>query len=700
MSEKYPGGWITKTAYGLNPALGSAAPGIWTRDQVMQAIKAATWPTYDPYYKYVTLNLHGNGTNGAQNNTFLDSSTNALSITRNGNTTQGTLSPYGPNWSNYFNGSTDYLSIANNTALQMGSSDFTYECWLYPTSTPNAYQSFISKRTAAGYAGILLALKSTGKYSILVASSSSTWGIVDETSVSVTLNTWQHLAVVRSGSNFYVYLNGTRLISTSIAFSVYDDTSAQCIGVGDTSAIQPYFGYISNVRIVKGTAVYTAASFTPPTTPLTAISGTSLLTCQSNRFVDNSSNAFSVTTGGTPSVQRFSPFSPTAPYSTSVIGGSGYFDGTGDYLLTASNAAFTLAGDFTIEGWMYMTSGSNDISLFTLGDANASTGIQVYYYNSAIRMYSGATIIVGSITPTFNSWIHVAVVRSGTTVTLYLNGATAGTATKSTTYSGAFYTGASNVGPGEYMNGSISDIRVVKGTAVYTTASFTPPTAPLTAVTNTSYLLSFTNAGIYDNAMMNDLETVGSAQVSTSVVKFGTGSMSFNGTTSGLYTGASPNLTFGSGDFTIEGWVYFNSNLPYLDGDSLYSACLFGQAYTNGLDLIFKSGGTSGPPTSLVFNVYGVGGTSTTISTALNTWYHIAVTKAAGTVRVFLNGTLQGSSFANSTTFASGATTVGYLNVASYYDWFPGYIDDLRITKGYARYTANFTVQTSQWQDQ
>jgi hypothetical protein len=66
----------------------------------------------DPNFNQTTLLLHGDGTNGAQNNTFLDSSTNTFTITRNGNTTQGTFSPFSlPNgeWSNYFDGSGDYL---------------------------------------------------------------------------------------------------------------------------------------------------------------------------------------------------------------------------------------------------------------------------------------------------------------------------------------------------------------------------------------------------------------------------------------------------------------------------------------------------------------------------------------------------------------------------------------------------------------
>jgi hypothetical protein len=79
----------------------------------------------DSKFNYVTMLLHGNGTNGAQNNTFLDSSTNNFSITRNGNTTQGTFTPYGANWSNYFDGSS-YFTSSTSQIVPTGS--FTVEC--------------------------------------------------------------------------------------------------------------------------------------------------------------------------------------------------------------------------------------------------------------------------------------------------------------------------------------------------------------------------------------------------------------------------------------------------------------------------------------------------------------------------------------------------------------------------------------------
>ena len=124
MSDRYPGGLITKTP--VTPAgtyAESAAPGVWKLSEVAYWVKQGLWPNpnnptpNDPYFQYVTSLLHGDGTNGGQNNTFLDSSSNAFSITRNGNTTQGSFSPYGSNWSTYYGGS-DYFTLPQNSAFQ------------------------------------------------------------------------------------------------------------------------------------------------------------------------------------------------------------------------------------------------------------------------------------------------------------------------------------------------------------------------------------------------------------------------------------------------------------------------------------------------------------------------------------------------------------------------------------------------------
>jgi hypothetical protein len=87
----------------------------------------------DPYFTYTTLLLHGDGTNNANNHAFVDSSNNNFTITRNGNATQGTFSPFGDNWSNFFDGNGDYLSFTGSSNLT-AAGDFTFECWVFVRS--------------------------------------------------------------------------------------------------------------------------------------------------------------------------------------------------------------------------------------------------------------------------------------------------------------------------------------------------------------------------------------------------------------------------------------------------------------------------------------------------------------------------------------------------------------------------------------
>lgn len=308
----------------------------------------------DSKFNYVTMLLHGNGTNGAQNNTFTDSSTNNFTITRNGNTTQGTFSPYGSNWSNYFDGSGDYLNASANAAYDFGTGNFTIEWWQFWNAAPSGYGTIYSNNYATNPNIAIQTASGLTKYIVYMNGTSST---ITESS-SASLGVWYHYAVVRNGTTVTIYRNGVSTGSVTYSGSVGSSTATQYIGSdGGTWYISN--SYVSNFRVVKGTAVYTSA-FTPSITPLTAITNTSLLTCQSNRFIDNSTNNFTITKNGDVSVQRFSPFSPSSAYSTSVIGGSGYFDGSGDSLSVATTTTLSFGtGDFTIEGWVYKTVAAN-----------------------------------------------------------------------------------------------------------------------------------------------------------------------------------------------------------------------------------------------------------------------------------------------------------------------------------------------------
>jgi hypothetical protein len=665
-------------------------------------------PATDPYFMYNSLLLPGNGTNTAQNNTFLDGSTNNFSITRNGNTTQGTFSPYGSNWSNYLNGSACTTAPAN-TALDVGLSgaDFTIEAWVNPNVTQGIYGGAIVSKGIAGAIGTeLYSLQlnavsggditvGSGRYVSFLTASGGSNVLQLLSPIQLTANVWSHVAVTRSSGTNTLWINGISVASNSNSYSISaggpTTIGCQWYSLGDTN--RTLNGYVSNARIVKGTAVYTGA-FTPSTTPLTAISGTGLLTCQSNRFIDNSTNAFAITLTGSPSIQRFSPFSPSAIYDSSTIGGSGYFDGSGDYLSLPATSILDVGNtSWTIECWIYLNNvsgqkfivGYNNTSASDFWDLRTDTGVPTF--RSRI---GGTEVAVSGGTVLVNTWNHVALVRNGTAVTIYLNGSSVATnanVSMPTSMSNQVLGIGVNLYTGgvDYFNGYISNLRIVKGTAVYT-GNFTPPTAPLTAVANTQLLLNYTNGGIIDNAMMNNLETVGNAQISTTQSKFGGSSMAFDGTGDWLFMPPNTNNDLGTGNFTIEMWIYPTAAL------NTFRMLMAKATNTDETYISLSAGGTGGQLDiyggSIVFNLNN--------SISLNTWAHLAIVRVGNTWTAYVNGTSLGSNTSSLAFNLSGiyGTYIGRYGQSPAYEW-NGYIDDLRITKGYARYTTTFTPPTT-----
>jgi hypothetical protein len=407
---------------------------------------------------------------------------------------------------------------------------------------------------------------------------------------------------------------------------------------------------------------------------------------QNNTFLDSSTNNFTITRNGNVTQGSFSPYTAAAPYSTATKGGSGYFDGSGDDITAASNAAFNQSGDFTIEYWAYLNANTNYQIIFGRGSdyitiqhsSDSGAMIRIVRYGAAL-IDTGGDVTAGQ-------WNHFALVRSGSTVTAYLNGVSVASGTDSTSTAPGNALSIGQLGGGnDYFTGYLSDVRFTN-TAVYTTA-FTPPTAPLTAISGTAFLAKFTNAGIPDLAMINNLETVGNAQVSTSVKKYGTGSISFDGNGDFL---SYPSSVFGSGDFTVECWVYFNST----SGDQT----IFGinwNSNANSLSAVrvdissgvFRyMGSTDGT------NFYFFQATSTSPSTS--TWYHIALVRSSGTVTFYVDGTSVNStsSVPNALYAGTGGSRIGNI-LYSENNYLNGYVDDFRITN-VDRYTANFTPPT------
>lgn len=631
----------------------------------------------DPDFEYVTLLLDGNGTNGGQNNTFLDSSSNAFTITRNGNTTQGSFSPYGSLWSNYFPGSSSYLTVSANSAFQF-SGDFTFECWYNLGNFSGEHSLFTINNGSTHYLNVD---RTNSRYKFGINGSNYNFN------TTFTDGAWVHVAIVRSGSTITCYQNGASL-GTATNSATWGNNS-QAFWISDLA----FVGYISNLRL-NSSALYTS-SFTPSTTPLTAVSGTSFLTCQSNRFIDNSSNNLSLSVNGTTSIQRFSPFEPSAPYSTSVIGGSGYFDGSGDYLTLSNNAAFQFgSGDFTIDGWFYSTSSGDQvvISRWSSPDSNSAWEIIRYAGTTYFQVASGSSAItITTSSFPLNQWNHFAMSKGSTTMAAWLNGTRVGTATVSGSVNNGDQgpsIGVRSGGTSFPFAGYLANLRVVKGTDVYgvSNTTITVPTSPTTAITNTSLLTNFTNASIFDYAMMNDVETVGNAQVSTSVKKFGTGSLAFDGNGDYLLLPNSKPLTlYSNSPFTIEFWVYFNSVSAQQYILSNWTIGADGYAIATGVSTFANN-------QIAFFDGTSWRGGSTTVTTG--TWYHFAVSSsgASSGTYIYLNGTSQVSAFTCAGTIDNAATQM-FIGLAGSgaTSFLNGYIDDLRITNGVNRYPSGTT---------
>ena len=639
-----------------------------------------------------------------QSNRFVDNSTTAAAIltsavpkvvSSNPFNLPAGLASYG---SGYFNGSS-CLSVPTSTNFGLGTGDFTIEFWLNLNS--QILQTIFSMISVGDTQLVPHIYYSASNIIVFVNGASIITGSV------LSSNTWYHIALVKSSGSTKLFINGTQSGSTYADTNTYLSTAPVTLGDYRTTptGLNQLNGYLSNVRVVKGTAVYTAA-FTPPTAPLTAITNTSLLTLQTNvphnnsQFRDTSTNNALITRFGNTTQGSFSPFTKQYPYSTATVGGSAYFDGTGDYLSLASGPGAFGSGNFTIECWFYVTSVApayQAIVTQRTGDTTGTIGWSIRLGSStfAVDISDGTTnyTLSHQTAVVVNTWYHGALVRSGNSITLYLNGV--GNSSPQTVASGytlngsgtTIYVGYASAGSSlSTFNGYISNLRLVKTTAVYT-SNFTPSTTPLTATASTTLLLTFTDAAVYDNTMTNNLETVGNVQANTSVFKYGTGALKFNGTTDYLITPAKATFYFAAGDFTIEGWFYKSAN-GSAGYDGFYQLGVNGSV-TDGFSLEISS--TRG----YVFFVGGIGIIlQYNVSPNDSTWHHVAVSRSGNNTRLFVDGTQQ-AIYTSAYTIPSTATvaTIGTGVVGSYP--FNGYIDDLRITKGAARYTAAFTPSTN-----
>jgi len=155
-----------------------------------------------------------------------------------------------------------------------------------------------------------------------------------------------------------------------------------------------------------------------------------------------------------------------------------HLDGTGDYAEVASSIGAWGTGNFTVEGWYYLTAQAQYHNLFDFRTSGNTSHLGIYFDDDPLRLhvfFGGADRInANAATPT-NEWVHIAVVRNGSTTTLYQNGTSLGTSTTVTTFTdGALRIGNRYSGD-YYMQGYVDEFRI-SHMARYT-SNFTAPTA-------------------------------------------------------------------------------------------------------------------------------------------------------------------------------------------------------------------------------
>ena len=616
------------------------------------------------------------------------------------------------------------IQVPAGPAFAYGTGDFTVEAWIYQTV---ASTGIFWNQATSGTNYFVCTISSGG---IPAFTGTSSGGGSPIFGPAIPLNTWGHVAIVRRSGNVTVYSNGTGGSAVANSTNFSDTTLIPTIGSYTHSAGSLVFsGLIDDLRVTKGVARYeTGTGANAGKMVFTGTNSLALPTTElpANVTDDPSYNSVSLLLrgGGVPALALVDE-SPTpktvvaqAPAvlttTTFKYGGSalsnpysGYYSVTG----SETDAAFDFgSGDFTVEGWVYLLSNQ----LATLA---AKRLAQVGHGWAAVTTdFSGhiggawRQSVITASNPLTNTWFHYALTRSGNDFRMFHDGTQVGA---TYTQSGALQ----NVGvplrvgvaggTGEVLSDAIfDDLRITKGIARYT-ANFTPPTAELPAnVTNDpSYnSVSLLLRGgvpalspIDESLTPKTITSVGNAGISTAVFKYGTSALAFDG--SGDYfeiTDTNNDFDLGGSNATLELWAYpmtasgfdviiaKGGNTANFNTSDGFEYQLQYDKSVNRFVFYFNNG--AGPAGASGIS----GGTQTTGS-----WYHLAiVTNTSNNIAFYINGVNVASA---TSSIAKPATRTRFrLGTDLSGNDFTGYIDDLRITKGIARYTANFTPPPAQ----
>jgi hypothetical protein len=213
------------------------------------------------------------------------------------------------------NGSAQNIKYAGSTSLSFGTGDLTIEFWANKSADGSSgYDTVFEAQISGGYAWILELSTSRGFYFGV-----NSVGVEAVSGATMNDSVWHHWAICRSGSTWYMFKDGVALTKTTDTVGSGNILASGDVYIGSSAGSYPFNGYLSNVRVLKGTALYTS-NFTPSTAPLTPITNTQLLmnTVSGSFLADSSVNGFAPSGTSSPTWSSSSPFATGLGYKNRV----------------------------------------------------------------------------------------------------------------------------------------------------------------------------------------------------------------------------------------------------------------------------------------------------------------------------------------------------------------------------------------------
>jgi len=617
-----------------------------------------------------------------------------------GDTRPAAFHPFGDNWSYFFDGTGDYMTVPDSDFLNFLNLDFSVECWFLSSAAPATCDLLTKRASNVTIAGFRLGFGGTAAPIFQATVDGTAYGVNITSSINIVLGQWNHIACTRVGNTWTIYVNGVVGGTAILAGTIPRNTATFGIGVsGTTNVVSSSF--ISDVRVQLRASAYGAA-FTPPTSKLQKNSDTVLLTLQDNYLIDRSDRNFPITRLNDVAARPYSPFGDNTSYNNTARLGSTFFDQAGDYILADpgnSNDFQFLTGDFTVECWVYYTGDYGQGSFYydsnALGDATGTGTLRIGQNTTTgaltVSTNTGTTLITGGQMPR-NTWNHLLVSRNNNNLRLFLNGLQTGPTSTAVV---SFITrpnrpviGGTGQGFGSLMNGYLHGLRVIKGTALWT-ANTPRPTAPADIIANTVLLTMQTYDG-ENNKRLVDVSKTGVLTTYPSSQNGPVGSFSpfspygYSGYFDGSATIPQDFITVANNsvlnlsnyDHCIEWWMHPESGQQAFAIPWSYSGLASANLGNDRYYFIF-----SGLPSiTLSFAGVNLGLNSATFNTPnLNKWSHYCVTRTGNTFRVFVNGVL-GAHVNNSITFANQAANLSIGGTTSTNEQWKGWISNFRVT--------------------